>query len=251
MSVAFLAILFAIAFFDTEDSSKFVVGLPAVGLFTLAYFLHKASSSWIQISDDGKEVVSVPSWYSSNLWGEHCVVGHIIPGSELLFCRRSAYGAFDGYYVILRTPGSSDQVLWNTENGVSRRYWERIAKEIRELHQLSAHLARQNVSDHGTQETSWTAESDKIPWKNLRLIIGPALFPWLGIVVRLVTPDLWKIAMVGIVHWIIGIFLFWYVYRSREVAREPGLATTALVWTLQFVGFYAATALATNVFLHR
>jgi hypothetical protein len=251
LSVAFMATLFAIAFFDTADSSKFAFVLPTLGLYTLAYFLHKASLSWIRISEDGKEVVSVPSWYGRKLWGEHQLVGHIAPGSELLFCRKSAYGAFDGFYVILRTPGSPDQVLWNGESGIRRGYWARAAQEIRELHQLSALLVRQVVSDHGTQETSWTAESDKTPWKNLKLIIGPALFPWLGIVVRLATPDPWKITLVGILLWIIEVLLFWYVYRTREVAREPGLATVTLVWTLQFVGFYAATVLMTSAFLHR
>ena len=222
-----------------------------VVLFVLAYFLHKASLSWIRISEDGKELVAVPSWYSRKLWGEHHVVGLITPGSELLFCRKSAYGAFDGYYVILRTPGGTDQVLWNAESGIRRRYWERVAREIRELHHLHTRMVRQVVSDQGTQEASWTAESDKFPWKNLRLIIGPAIFPWLGIVVRLITPDPWKITLAGIFFWACGVSLFWYIYRSREVARDPGLATTALVWTLQFAGFYAATTLATNAFLHR
>jgi hypothetical protein len=251
LSVSFMAFLFVIAFFDTSDSSRFAFVLPTVVLFMLAYFLHKASLSWIRISEDGKEVVAVPSWYSRKLWREHRVIGLIMPGSELLFCRKSAYGAFDGYYVILRTPGGTDKVLWNAESGVRRTYWERVSQEIRELHHLHTRMVKQVVSDQGTQETSWTAQSDKLPWKNLKLIIGPAIFPWLGIVVRLITPNPWKIALVGIFFWACGVSLFWYIYRSREVARDPGLATTTLVWTLQFVGFYAATTLATNAFLHR
>lgn len=82
-------------------------------------------------------------------------------------------------------------------------------------------------------------------------MIGPALFPWLGIVVRLTTSDPWKIALVGIFFWTSGLSLFWYIYRSREVAKEQSLASTALVWTVQFVGFYAVTVLATAAFLHR
>lgn len=147
LSVTFMAVLFAIAFFGTSDSSRFAAVLPTVGLFTLAYFLDKASLSWIRISEDGKELVSVPSWYSRKLWGEDRVVGHIIPGSELLFCRKSAYGALDGYYVVLRTPGGPDQVLWNAESGIRRRSWERVTQEIRELHQLDTRLVRQVVTD--------------------------------------------------------------------------------------------------------
>jgi hypothetical protein len=82
-------------------------------------------------------------------------------------------------------------------------------------------------------------------------MIGPALFPYLGIAVRLLTADPWKIALVGVLLWIIGISVFWYFYRTHEVAKEQSLSTTGLVWTLQFVGFYAVTVLATNAFLHR
>jgi len=246
-----MAVLFAIAFFNTGDSSRLALVLPAVTLFAMAYFLHKASLSWIRVSEDGKEIVSIPSWYSRKLWGEHRVVGRIAPESELLFCRKSAYGAFDGYYVILRTPSTSDLVLWNAESGISRRFWERVAKEIRELHQLNARLVRQVVSNQGTQETEWTLNSDKIMWKNLNWIIGPALFPWLGIPVRLFTADPWTIALMGALLWIIGFSVLWYFYRSHYIAKEQSLATITLVWTLQFAGLYAVTALATSAFLHR
>jgi len=246
-----MAVLFAIAFFDTGDSSRLALVVPTLTLFTLAYFLHKASLSCIRISEDGKEIVSVPSWYSRRLWGEHRVVGRIAPESELLFCRKSAYGGFDGYYVILRTPSTSDLVLWNAESGISRRFWERIAKDIREQHQLNARLVRQVVSNQGTQETEWTATSDKIMWKDLKWIIGPALFSWLGIPVRLFTPDPWTIALIGALLWIIGFSVLWYFYRTHQVAKEQSLATTTLVWTLQFAGLYAVTALATSAYLHR
>jgi len=246
-----MAVLFAIAFFDTGDSSRLALVLPTLTLFTLAYFLHKAGLSWIRISEDRKDIVSVPSWYSRKLWGEHRVVGRIVPASELLFCRKSTYGAFDGYHVILRTPSVPDLVLWNAENGISRRFWERVAKEIRELYQLNARLVRQVVTNQGMHETEWTAESDRIRWKNLKLIIGPALFPWLGIPVRLLTPDPWKIALASVLLWIIGFSVFWYFYRAHRVAKEQSLALTTLVWTLQFVGLYVVTALATSAFLHR
>lgn len=251
LSVGFMAVLCAIAFVDTEDSSRLALVLPTAVLFTLAYFLHRASLSWIQISEDGMEIVSVPSWYSRRLWGEDRVVGRIVPGSELLFCRKSAYGAFDGYYIILRTPSAPDQVLWNAESGINRRVWERVANETRDLHLLNAHLVRQVVSDQGMKETDWTAESDKLPWKNLRLVMGPALFPWLGIAVRLFTANTLNIALVGAFLWVIGISALWYFYRRHHVAKEQGLVATALIWTVQFVGFYTVIVLATGAFLHR
>jgi hypothetical protein len=250
LSVLFLAVLFAIAFLDTLDRSRFALALPTLALFALAYLLHKASLSWIRISDDGNEIVSVPSWYSRKLLGERRLVGRIGPESELLFCRKSAYGAFDGYYVILRTPDTSDLVLWNAESGISRRIWERAAKEIGELHQLKTRLVRQVVGNQGTQETEWTAKSDKLMWKNATWLIGPALFSWLGIPVRLLTPDPWKIAFVGVFLWIVGVSVYWFFYRSHQVAKEQNLAITTLLWTLQFGGLYTVTALATNAFLH-
>jgi hypothetical protein len=251
MTVAVPAVLFAIAFLATKNRPPLTLLLPTVVLLTLAYFLHKAGLSWIRISKDGKELVSVPSWYSRKLWGEHRVVEKIVPGSKLLFSRKSAYGGFDGYYVILRTPGGTDRVLWNDLSGMSRRYCERVAQEIRGMYQLDAHLVRQVVSNEGIQETDWSSESDRVLRDNIKLMIGPALFPYLGIAVRLLTSDPWKIALVGVLLWIVGISVFCYFYRTHEVAKEQSLSTTGLVWTLQFVGFYAVTVLATSAFLHR
>jgi hypothetical protein len=101
------------------------------------------------------------------------------------------------------------------------------------------------------KETDWTAESDKLPWKNLRLVMGPALFPWLGIAVRLFTANTLNIALVGAFLWVIGISALSYFYRRHQVAKEQGLVATALIWTVQFVGFYTVIVLATGAFLHR
>jgi hypothetical protein len=251
LSVGFMAALFAISVVDTEDQSRFALILPTVALFTLAYFLHKASLSWIRISEDGTEVVSVPSWYSRRLWGEHRVVGRIISGSELLFCRRSAYGAFDGYYVVLRTPGMADLVLWNAESGISRRVWQRAADDIRERYRLNVRVIKQIVSDQGKQETDWTAESDRTLWRNLRLVIGPAVFPWLGIGVALLTADPLKITLVGVLLWLAGISLFRYFYRGQQIAIGQSLGALTFVWTIQFVALYALTALITRAIFHR
>jgi hypothetical protein len=251
LTVTFMAVLFAIAFLDTLDRFRLALLLPTPALFALAYVLHKASLSWIRISNDGGEIVSVPSWYSRQLLGERQVVGRITPDAELLFCRKSAYGAFDGYYVILRTPNTSDLVLWNAESGISRRSWDRVAHNIRELHRLNARLVRQVVGDQGTQETEWTAKSDEIMWKNAIWIIGPPLLSWLGIPVRLFTPDPWKIALVGALLWVAGVSVYWFFSGSHRAAKEQNLAMTTIFWTLQFAGLYAVTALATNAFLHR
>jgi hypothetical protein len=251
LSVTFLAALSAIAFIDTGDSSRFTLVLPTLVSFALAYFLHKASLSWIRIAEDGKGIVSVPSWYGRKLWGEHLVRGRVADDSQLLFCRKSAYGAFDGYYVILRTPGSPDVMLWTAESGISRRTWERVANEVREVHRLNCRLIRQVVGNEGTQETEWTAKSDRIRWENVKWIGPPSVFAWLGIPARLFTGNLWAIILVGVMLWIVGFSLFWHFFRTHEVAKGQGLAATTLVWTVQFVALFAVMALVTNAFLHR
>jgi hypothetical protein len=251
LSVTFLAVLLAIAFLDNQDYFRLMLLIPTVALFTLAYCLHRASLSWIRISRDGNEIVSTPSWYSRKLLGERRVVGQVTPESELLLCRKSAYGGLNGYYVILRRPDTSELVLWHAESGISRRYWERVAEEIRELHQLNVRLVRQIVGNQGLQEMEWTAKSDKVMWKTAIWLIAPALFSWLGIPVRLFTPNPWTIALVGALLWTLGVSVYWFYYRSHRVAKEQSLAITTTLWTLQFAGQYAVVALVTNAFLHR
>ena len=251
LSVGFTAVLCAISFVTTEDRHRPALLVPLILLFSVAYFLYRAGLSWIRISKDGKEIVAVPSWYGRNLGSEHPLVGQIVPGAELLFCRKSAYGGFNGYYIILRAPNNTDQVLWSAESGMSRRSSERAANEIRALHQLDVRLIRQVIGEQGLEETDWTPESDKILWHNIKLMIGPALFPFLGVAVRRLTSNPREIALVGILLWISGIAILWYVYRTHEVSKEQSLSLAGFVWTLQFVGFYVVTVLATNAFLHR
>jgi hypothetical protein len=250
LSLVFIAALCLIAFIDKEDNSRFVLLFPAVITFALAYLGHKLSLSWIQISEDGKEIVSVPSWYSG-LWGERQIIGRIAAESELLFCHRSSYGASDGYYVVLRTPHAADVVLWRAATDISRRSWEKISKDIRERYRLNARLIRQAVSDQGIKETEWTRDSDKLRRKSIWWIVGPPLFGWLGVPARLFTVNPWTILVIGAVLWTVGFLMYWTFYRTHEVAKDQSLAVTTLVWSMQFVGFYAVTALATNAFLHR
>jgi hypothetical protein len=251
LSVSCLAVLTAIAFFDTGDNSRFALILLAVVLFTMAYFLDKASLSWIEISEDGKEVVSVPSWYGRKLCGARRVVKQIIPGSELLFCRIMAYGALDGYYVILRTPDISDLVLWSTDSGISRRVWARVVEDLRTKRQLNARMVKLAVGDQGKVETDWTGQADRMQWKNMRLAIAPALFPWLGIVAGALISEPWKIALVGLLFWVSGFSMFWYFYRGNKAAKGQTLGSLTFVWTIQFAGLYAVAVLITRAFLHR
>ena len=253
LSVVFLAAQFAIALIEARGDFRFAVVLAffTIALFTLAYFMHKASLSWIQLSTDGKCLSSIPSWYSNKLWDDKTKTVHIDPHSELLICRRSAYGAFDGYYLIMRNPGGADQVLWSAESGISRRYWEKAAREIQQRHHLNTRLIEQRVNENGTQESNWTVDSDRMRWSNFKLVVGPMLSPWLGVAVRFATSNPLIITGVGVVLWLGGIMVLGYLYRYRAVAKQPGLAATVLFWTGQFAALYGVAVLVTNAFLHR
>lgn len=140
----------------------------------------------------------MPSLLDRKFWGERESSARVTSGAELLFCRRSAYGAFDGYYILLRAPGTSEQILWKESRvtSVSRRYWERIAREIARNNCVSTRLIQQRVTAEGTEETDWTAQSARAPRKNLRFLIGLAFFPWMGIIARLLTRDVRLIALI-------------------------------------------------------
>lgn len=190
--------------------------------------MHKASLSWMQVSADGKCLSSIPSWYSNKLWDEHTKSVPIDPHSELLICRRSAYGAFDGYYLIMRTPGGADQVLWSAESGISRRYWEKAAREIQQRNHLNTRLIEQRVKESGTQESNWTADSDRVRWSNFKLVVGPMLSPWLGVAVRLATSNPLIITGAGVLLWLGGITVLGYLYRLAE-ARRYGRSQSSLL----------------------
>lgn len=252
LPVLMMALLFAVSFLTESNAGRAAIVGPMLLLFVLAYFLHKASLSWIRISEDGEEAVSVPSWFSRKLLGERQTVARIVPGAEMVFCRRFAYGGLQGYYVILRAPDHTEQTLWSSAaQGVSRRWWDRIAREIRERYPLNARLVTQTVSSDGTEEKEWTKEGDRIRWRPLKIMIGPMLSPWLGIVIRIFTADPRVIIPAGILLWITGIALFRYLYRTQRVAKEQPFSGMLVFWTIQFIAMYAIAVLIAGAAMNR
>jgi hypothetical protein len=251
LTLLLLASMLLWAFLNISDNSRFGLIPPTVVLFGLAYFVHKASLSWIQISASGEELVKIPSWFARKLSGEKRVITKAPQGSEIVLCRRLAYGGLQGYCLLVRAPDGTEQEIWNDVTGVTRGRWTRAATEIGERCQLRVRIVTQTISDKGTEETDWTALTDKKKWKMLRIMVGPAVAPWLGIGVRILTSNPILILAFGLVLWLIGASVFWYIYRTREVSKEQSLHLTILVWTLQFITFYVVSVLATGTFIKR
>jgi hypothetical protein len=246
LTFLFMASLLLVTFFTTPDKSRVSAVYPMVVLFLLAYAVHKGSLSWIRISTDQTEIVRVPSWFARRLLGEGRTVTKIASGSELILCRRMAYGGLDGYYMIVRAPNGTEQIIWNDVTGVSRRWWSRIAADIRQRYQLRVRLVSQTISTDGVEETEWTSETGKTNWKVLRVVIVPGLSPWLGILVRYLTPSPTVIVLIGVVLWLIGSVSFLYVYSMKDVSREVSPALTIFVWTIPFAIFYVVGVLVTG-----
>jgi len=200
----------------------------------------------MRISADGEELVRVPSWFARKISGEKRVVTRSPAGSELVLCRRHAYGALQGFYILVRAPDGTEQEVWNDVTGVTRGRWSRVATEIKERCRLRVRLVTQTISDKGIEEADWTALTDKDQWNILKIMAGPAIAPWLGIGIRIVTSDLMTILVSGFALWLIGAGMFWYIYRTREISKEQTLSLTIFVWTLQFIALYVVSVLLTG-----
>lgn len=251
LSIAFTALLFVVAFLTTPGPAKIAFVYPMVFLFFLAYAVDRASLNWIRISEDGKGVVIVPSWFSRKMLDEKGLFARIQPGSELIFCRQFAYGAVNGYSILLRAPNGSEQVLWETDRRVSRRGWDRIANEIRARYQISARLITQTVSDQGGVEKEWTADAERAGWKMMKPLAGVALLPWLGIPIRYFTANPGTIVSIGVFLWGIGCLTYRWIFRTQQVAKDQSLALTMFVTSLMFVMFYVVAVLVTGSFVTR
>ena len=250
-AVICVASLLVVTFFITTDQARIAFVYPTVLLLLSAYFVRKGSLSWIRISPDGKEITWVPSWFARHLLGERASVTKLIPDSELIFCRRRAYGGLDGYYMIVRAPDGAEQVVWNDVTGVSRRWWTRIANEIKERYQLNVRLVSQVVSDQGMAESEWSVETDRANWRPFRMLIGPALSPWLGIAVRFVTSSPRTIALFGAVLWLVSSATFIYIYRTQDVSKKETPALAIFAWSVQFVVLYSVAVLVTGGVMSR
>jgi hypothetical protein len=184
------AIFLLIIFLRAESDTWAILVIPTLPLLPLAYVLHKGNLAWLQIKDEEIEVT--PSWFGRKFWSEQSRTVRFDSGSELLFCRRFAYGSFDGFFVILRSSSGADQALWSTNDnstGVGRRWWSRIAREISGTSQLKTRLIEQTVNSQGMRESDWPTKRGKMLWQGLRAVVAPALAPWLGIGARLLTSD--------------------------------------------------------------
>ncbi len=249
LSIAYAAFLIII-FLRADPEVWAILVIPTLPLLPLPFILHRASLGWIRIQEE--EIEIAPSWFSRKLWGEQGKNARFDSGSELLFCRRFAYGALDGFYLILRPLSGSDQTLWSatTNSAVSRRWWSRIAVQISEAHHLKSRLVEQTVSSQGVAETDWKTGRSKIPRLVMAALIVAALSPWLGIGVRLLTPDPSRLILVGVFLWVIAGASILYAARSRG-AKLPDGATTIVIFSLQFFTFYAVAVLLTGAALHR
>jgi hypothetical protein len=73
------------------------------------------------------------------------------------------------------------------------------------------------------------------------MMVGLGVAPYMGIGVRLLTSNLIVILAFGLILWIVGTGIFWYVFRRREISKEQ-----IFVWTLQFITFYVVSVLVTG-----
>jgi len=250
--VVVYAVFLLIIFLRAESDSWAILVVPTLPLLPLAYVLHRGSLTWLRVEKD--EIEIIPSWFMRKFWREQNKIARFNPGSELLFCRRFAYGSFDGFFIILRSPFGTDQTLWSTHNsstGVGRRWWSRIARELSETNQLNTRLVEQTFNSQGTQEREWPSGAGKMLWKGLRILVVPAIAPWLGIGARLLSSDPFKLVGVGIVLWIGTAAWVWYWIRPlRGKLPRRDVTTPVLVFTLEFATFYTLSVLVTGAVLH-
>jgi hypothetical protein len=255
LALVLLGTLYVSMFIYTPEDSRFTLAELGFVLCFLGYSVHRASLSWIAFSGDGKEVLGMPSLLDRRLGRQGASsAARITSGAELLFCRRFAYGAFDGYYILLRTPGAGDQILWKELGflSVRRPFWQKIANEIAQRNGVNARLIQQRVTTEGTQETEWTAQSNRPFWRNVPLAIGLGLFPWMGILARTLTHDPRAIVLIGVLLWVVAFFLFRHAYNAGPASKGTlGFAASILVWTLIFVTLYVSTVFATSAVLAR
>lgn len=245
------AIFLLIIFLRAESDTWAISVIPTLPLLPLAYVLHRGNLAWLQIKDEEIEVI--PSWFSRKFWSEQSRTARFDSGSELLFCRRFAYGSFDGFFVILRSSSGTDQALWSTNNnstGVGRRWWSRIAREISGTNQLKTRLIEQTVNSQGMRENDWPTKRGETLWRALRAGVAPALAPWLGIGARLLTSDPFKLAGVGVLLWIGSAVWIWFWTRALSEKLPQDVTARILIFTLQFATFYTLAVLVTGAVLH-
>jgi hypothetical protein len=86
-------------------------------------------------------------------------------------------------------------------------------------------------------------------WGVIGVVI--ALFPWFGFAVRFLTKEPGKLVLAGGLLWMAGIGGMGYIFRVAGPIKNRSYASSALIWTLQFVPIYVATVLLMGAILNR
>lgn len=82
--------------------------------------------------------------------------------------------------------------------------------------------------------------------------VATMIMPWLGIAARLLTPKPLDLVATGLILWILGSAIFWFLHRSSRGAKKSWtFASSFLVWTFTFVALYCASSFATGFFLQK
>lgn len=251
VTFGFMAIMLASAIMTTHDPSRVAFVYPMALFCLLTYLSLRAGLAWMRVLGNGEEIVSIPCWYARKIFGEKGKTTRILPDSELVFCRRMAYGTLDGYYIILRAKDGAEQVLWNSINGISRRRRMRIAEELEQRFKLHVRQVKQDVTPGSVEETEWTGGVDKRVWKNAGMAMIPALMPFFGAAVRLLTANPTAIALVGIVLWICGAATYWLIFRISCVQKDQSLPLMIFVWTMTYIPLYLIAIFGTAALLKR
>jgi len=244
--------MFAFAIVTTRDSSRTALIYPLVLFCFLTYLSFRAGLAWIRILDNGAVIVTVPCWYARRLFGEKGRTVKVTPESELVISRRTAYGALDGYYVTLRAKNGSEEVLWNSINGIGRRRRARIVRDLEGRFGLDVLQVKQDRTPGAHSETEWNTTFDKGQWKNAGLALVPGFMPFLGVPVRLLTGDVRILVLMGFVLWFLGAAAYWVVFRlsrTRGISKDQNLPLTLFVWTMTYIPFYIIAVVGTRVLI--
>ena len=241
------------ALFHEDDPRGLLIGTGLV-LGGFGFLVHRASLSWLEFSADGATISSVPSLMDQKFWGQRQISAEVSSGSELLFCRKSAYGSPAGFRIVLRDDSGKDNVLLDDTEQIapSARHWARIASKVEDRNHIKVRLIRQSVTESGTIEEEWTPVLDRKRWSKAAPVAIAGMFPYLGAAARVLTPSPLLIVVAGLLLWLLaGAIILASFYRTRTAWAEKNLVLSLLGWMLSFASFYTTAAVLTNLALAR
>lgn len=222
----------------------------------LAYVLHLGNRSVFTIADEKREITFVPSLYVRFFSRAKQQLADFTNDSELVFCRHSSYGFFDGFRILLRTPNLPDRLLWqswNHSSGVTRKWWAHLAIEISSEHRLKVILRTVAITSHGSEEKDWAPIGQAAIRRTLALALPAVLAPWFGILIRILTERVMIIMLAGLLLWAAGWLLPLLVMRSSGMFEGKGrpreIIMPLFLWSVQFTAFFAISVLVTGAFL--